>query len=167
LQLTASPWTTEASTRERWQFGTLTNRKATSSNIDPSLTSLYYYQVALSLYRDKWTTIIRLWWLSQWLFVHGHHLVVTIYFHVAPSPGRHIWQLGVRKSGKSGCRHKGALVGLTLKKSPNPPKLKYETLPISGDLVNFSNVKPPCTNEKPPYWRLSGDGSGCRTVFSR
>jgi len=23
LQLTASPWTTEASTRERWQFGAL------------------------------------------------------------------------------------------------------------------------------------------------
>jgi len=31
LQLTASPWTTEASTRERWQFGA-TDRKATSSN---------------------------------------------------------------------------------------------------------------------------------------
>ena len=43
LQLTASPWTTEASTRERWQFGALTNRKATSSNKDQSLTSLYYY----------------------------------------------------------------------------------------------------------------------------
>ena len=42
LQLTASPGTTEASTRERWQFGALTNRKATSSNRDPSLTSLYY-----------------------------------------------------------------------------------------------------------------------------
>jgi len=38
LQLTA-----EASTRERWQFGALTNRKATSSHRDPSLTSLYYY----------------------------------------------------------------------------------------------------------------------------
>jgi len=34
---------TEASTRERWQFGALTNRKATSINRDPSLTSLYYY----------------------------------------------------------------------------------------------------------------------------
>ena len=29
LQLTASPWTTEESTRERWQFRALTNRKAT------------------------------------------------------------------------------------------------------------------------------------------
>ena len=40
LQLTASPRTTEESTRERWQFGALTNRKATSSNRDPSLTTL-------------------------------------------------------------------------------------------------------------------------------
>jgi len=37
LQLTASPWTTEASTRERWQFGVWTNRKSTSSNRDTSL----------------------------------------------------------------------------------------------------------------------------------
>ena len=89
LQLTASPWTTEASTRERWQFRALTNRKATSSNRDPSLASLYYYKVALSLYRDKWTTIIRLWWLVQWLVTHGHHIAVTIYLHVAPSTDRH------------------------------------------------------------------------------
>jgi len=32
LQLTASPWTTQASTSEIWQFGALTYRKATSSN---------------------------------------------------------------------------------------------------------------------------------------
>jgi len=43
LQLTASPLTTEASTSERWQFGALTNRKATSSNRAPSTNSLYYY----------------------------------------------------------------------------------------------------------------------------
>jgi len=54
LQLTASPWTTEASTRERWQFGALTNRKATSSSRASSTSSLYYYQVALSLYGDEW-----------------------------------------------------------------------------------------------------------------
>jgi len=36
LQLTASPCTTDASTRERWQFGPLTNKKATSSNRAPS-----------------------------------------------------------------------------------------------------------------------------------
>jgi len=35
--------TTEASTSETWQFGALTSRKATSSNIPPSLSSLYYY----------------------------------------------------------------------------------------------------------------------------
>jgi len=95
LQLTASPWTTEASTSERWQFGALTNRKATSSNRAPSLSSLYYYQDALSLYRDKWTTIIRLWWLSQWLVSHGHHLVVTIYLHVALSTDRHITSISI------------------------------------------------------------------------
>jgi len=43
LQLTASLWTTEASTRERWPFGALTNMKATSSNRAPSTSSLYYY----------------------------------------------------------------------------------------------------------------------------
>jgi len=89
LQLTASPWTTEASTKERWQLGALTNRKVTSSNRAPSLSSLYYYKVARSLYRDKWITMIRLWWLSQWLVTHGHHLAVTIYLHVAPSTDRH------------------------------------------------------------------------------
>ena len=40
LQLTASPRTTEASTSERWQFGALTNRKATTSNRAPSLFTL-------------------------------------------------------------------------------------------------------------------------------
>ena len=89
LRVTASPWTIEASTRERWQFGALTNRKATSSTRAPSTSSLCYYYVALSLYRDKWTTIIRLWWLSQWLVTYGHHLAVTIYLHVTPSSGRH------------------------------------------------------------------------------
>ena len=43
LQLAASPWTTEASTKERWQYGALTNRKATSNNRAHSLSSLYYY----------------------------------------------------------------------------------------------------------------------------
>jgi len=97
LQLTASPWTTEASTSERWQFGALTNRKATSSSRAPSTSSLYYYyyQVALSLYKDKWTMIICLWWLSQsqWLVTYGHHLVVTIYLRVVPSTCRHITSL--------------------------------------------------------------------------
>ena len=39
-----------------------------------------------------------------------------------------------------------------------PPKLKYETLQVSGFLSNF-NVKPPRTNVKPPYSRLSGNDS--------
>ena len=61
----------------------------------PSTSSLYYYEVALSLYSVKWTTIIRLWWLSQWLVTHGHHPAVIIYLHVAPSPGRHITSLSI------------------------------------------------------------------------
>ena len=36
----------------------------------------------------KWTTIIHLWWLSQWLVTHRYHLAVTIYLHVAPSTDR-------------------------------------------------------------------------------
>jgi len=36
LQLTACPWTNEASARERWQFWA-SNRKATGSNRDPTL----------------------------------------------------------------------------------------------------------------------------------
>jgi len=47
LQLTASPLTTEASTSERWQFGALTNRKATSRNRAPSTSSLYYYTIII------------------------------------------------------------------------------------------------------------------------
>ena len=66
-----------------------TNRKATSSSRAPSTSSLYYYDVALSLYRDKRITIIRLWWRSQWLVTYRHHLAVTIYLHVAPSTCRH------------------------------------------------------------------------------
>jgi len=38
---------------------------------------------------DNWITIIRWWWLSQWLVTYGHHLAVTIYLHVAPSSRRH------------------------------------------------------------------------------
>jgi len=43
LQLTASLLTTQASTRERWQFGTSTNRKATNSNRASSTSSLWDY----------------------------------------------------------------------------------------------------------------------------
>ena len=91
LQVSASPWTTE----QDGYPGCLTNRNATSNNTDPSLISLYYYQVALSLHIDKWITIIHLWWLSQWLATYGHHLAVTIYLHVGPSSGRHITSLSI------------------------------------------------------------------------
>jgi len=30
---------------------------------------------------------------------------------------------------------------------------------MSRGFVKIEDVKPPCTNVKPPYWRLSGDGS--------
>jgi len=33
----------------------------------------------------------------------------------------------------------------------SPPKLKYETLHVSEAFIKFYNVKPPCTNVKPPY----------------
>ena len=58
-----------------------------SSNKTPSsflsTRSLYYYQVAQSLYRDKWITISHLWWISQWLVNHGHRLAVIIRLHVS------------------------------------------------------------------------------------
>jgi len=61
---------------------------ATTVSADHPSSSLCYYYVALSLYRDKRITKIRLW-LSQWLITHGHHLAVTIYMHVAASTDRH------------------------------------------------------------------------------
>jgi len=72
LQLTASPWTTEASTRERWQFGALTDRKATSSNRAPSTSSLYAFT--------------------------GHHIQLSIATSPcnlwAPSSGDHLFTCG-------------------------------------------------------------------------
>jgi len=59
-----------------------THRKATSSNRAPSARSFYWYRVTLLLYRDKWITIIRLWWPSQWLVTRGHHLAMTIYLYM-------------------------------------------------------------------------------------
>jgi len=35
------------------------------------MSSLYWYWVALLLYRDKWISIFLLWWLSQWLVTYG------------------------------------------------------------------------------------------------
>ena len=70
LQLTASPWTAEARTRERWQFGALTNRKATSSNRDPSLTSLFastghHFQLSIGIATK----------------VTGDHPVTSLYYY--------------------------------------------------------------------------------------
>ena len=52
-------------------------------------------------------------------------------------------------------------------KSPRPQiELKYETLYVSGILCQtwmsspLHERKAPRTNVKPPYWRLSGNGSG-------
>jgi len=39
--------------------------------------------------------------------------------------------------------------------------LKYETLYISGIFVKYECQSPSCTNVRPPYSRLSGDGSAC------
>ena len=52
LQVSASPWTIEASTSERWYLAALANRKATSSRRNPSLISLFWYWDALLLYRS-------------------------------------------------------------------------------------------------------------------
>jgi len=43
-------------------------------------------------------------------------------------------------------------------KAPNPPKLKYEALQISGIFVKFES-QAPRIKLKPPYLRLSSDGS--------
>ena len=43
-------------------------------------------------------------------------------------------------------------------KAPRPPKLKYETLYISGIFVKLE-CQAPLHERKPTYWRLSGKGS--------
>ena len=68
-------------------------QKVTSSKGAPSTSSLYRYYVALLLHREKWITIIRLWWLSQWLVNHGHHPPVDIYLHAASSPSHHSYRV--------------------------------------------------------------------------
>jgi len=47
----------------------------------------------------------------------------------------------------------GGFRGLSFpNKGPSPQKLNYEALKIGEVFVKFQNVKP-------PYWKLSGDGS--------
>jgi len=65
------------------------NQQQQSSLDEFTLLLLGCTVIIYAIYRDKWITIIHLWWLSQWTVTHGHHLAVTIYLHVAPSPGRH------------------------------------------------------------------------------
>jgi len=54
---------------------------------------------------------------------------------------------------------RGAFVGWTSPNNdPSPPS--WNMKPINQwRFVSFYIVKPPCTNEKPSCWRLSGDGS--------
>jgi len=42
----------------------------------------------------------------------------------------------------------------------SPPQTKLHQYQSVEFLLNFQNVKPPCTHERPRYWWLSGDGSG-------
>ena len=43
------------------------------------------------------------------------------------------------------------------KQSSKPPKLKHYNV---VEFLSIFSVEPPRTNLKPPYWKLSGDGSG-------
>jgi len=60
--------------------------------------------------------------------------------------------------------HGRALVGLSphtkLQSPPNLNKKHYKLVEFLSNLY----VKPPCTNVKPPYWRLSGDGSALNAM---
>ena len=51
-------------------------------------------------------------------------------------------------------------------KAPSPPNWNMKQYKLVEFFSNF-NVKPPCTNLKPPYWRLSGDGSDTHTYLRR
>jgi len=46
--------------------------------------------------------------------------------------------------------------------------MNYEALLISAAFIKFRIAKPPWTNVKSPYWKLSGDGSasGSQSFFS-
>ena len=73
--------------------GHLTNGKATSSNRAHMPCSLF----ALSLYRDKRTTIIRLWWLSQRLVITYWHYCVcgdcrTHWHHLSGDHFIYMWR---------------------------------------------------------------------------
>jgi len=64
-------------------------------------------------------------------------------------------------------RHRAGFGGLS------PSETMFQVPPIGIGcitkqwcLLKFQHVKPHCTNVKPPYWRLSGDGSVGTPSFS-
>jgi len=56
-------------------------------------------------------------------------------------------------------RHEVSLVGLDPQTKLQAPKLKHETLYISGLFVSFYNAKPPPHKRKAPLLKLSSSGS--------
>jgi len=88
---------------------------------------------------------------AHFLYSACHGAVRTPY----PRQLRHCW-----KGSFQSRRHGGALVGLS-------PQTKHQSSLIETwntinhwSSVNFYNIKLPRTNANPPYWKLSGDGSG-------
>ena len=45
-----------------------------------SLNNITQLILGCTIIRDEWITIIRLWWLSEWLVAYVHHLPVTIIY---------------------------------------------------------------------------------------
>jgi len=54
---------------------------------------------------------------------------------------------------------RGALVGLAPKQNSKTLQIEVRNTVNQLSFVNFQNAKPVCTNLKPSYERLSGDGS--------
>jgi len=50
----------------------------------------------------------------------------------------------------------------TAKQSTKPRQTETWSTIHQWSFYQFFNVKPPCTNANPPYWRLSGNSSACR-----
>ena len=57
-------------------------------------------------------------------------------------------------------RRHGDMVVTDPKTMLKPPQVEIWNTANQLSFVNFYSVKPPCTNENPPCWRLSDDGSG-------
>jgi len=89
--------------------------------------------------------------------------------------GSHEWQTylpcGLKRSSRGGRSRPvatgGALVGLAPPyKAPSPPNWNTKYYTLVEYLSNLNVKPPPCTNVKPPSWRLSGDGSGSNSAKS-